>query len=202
VIFLGGCVSIPDSLEVARSPFEVATEKRKGTILVKPFVDNRKGSHQGIGALKDSGFLGIPPYPILHRYEVQEGLTVDGILTGFFVDALRHAGYEAELQNPNNSQLVGGDKFNAILEGEINEFWFEVVFNTSVEVNVDLKLLDKNGKEIVWEDNVEESRKELIWVRSDANIKRAIREALDNALALAIEKFTSEEFNLIVNSDN
>jgi len=156
--------------------------------LVQQFVDDRKEDHQYIGT-KRNGF-GMP----LGNIGVRDGKRVDAMVTEFFVDALRHAGYDAVIQTQAATQQPGGVKADAVMQGDIKEFWLDLYMATWHHVNVDLKLLDKDGKQVLWEKNIQGGKANVLWLGINSEFERVIREALDEALNRAAKEFATEEF--------
>lgn len=195
-ISLSGCAFGVTNVRVAHSPLESVAQKREGTILVQQFVDSRKEDHQYIGT-KRNGF-GMP----LGNIGVRDGKRVDAMVTEFFVDALRHAGYDAVIQTSSATQPTGGVKVNAILQGEIKEFWLDLYMTTWHHVNVDLKLLDKDGKQVLWEKNIQGGKASILWLGLNSEFEKVIRQALDEALYRAAKEFASEEFYQKVKTGN
>jgi hypothetical protein len=196
VISLNGCAFGVTNLRVAHSPLESVAQKREGTILVQQFVDKRKEDHQYIGTKRDG--LGIP----LGNFGVRDGKRVDVMITEFFVDALKHAGYDAVIQTSSATQPPSGVKVNVILQGEINKFWLDLYLTTWHHVDVDLKLLDKDGKNILWVKNIQGGKANVLWVGLNSEFEKVIRQALDEALNRAAKEFASEEFYQKVKTAN
>lgn len=100
-------------MNVAHSPLASVAPKREGTVLVRQFVDSRKEDHRYIGT-KRNGF-GMR----LGSLGVRDGKEVAAMVTEFFVDALRHAGYDAVIQTSSTAQPTNGMKINAVLQMRI-----------------------------------------------------------------------------------
>ena len=184
-ISLSGCAFGVTNVKVAHSSLESLAQKREGTVLVQQFVDSRKQDHQYIGS-KRNGF-GMA----LGNIGVRDGKRVDAMVTEFFVDALRHAGYDAVIQTPSAAAPTNGVKVYTVLQGEIKEFWLDLYMATWHHVNVDLKLLDKDGKQVLWEKNVQGGKANVLWLGLKSEFEKVIREALDEALNRAAKEFAS-----------
>lgn len=194
-VLLNGCALGVTHVNVAHSPLEPVAQKRAGTILVQPFVDNRKEDHQYIGTKRD--VLGLP----LGNMGVNDGKRVDVMVTEFFVDALKHAGYDAVIQTSGATQPVGV-KINAVLQGEIKEFWLDMYMATWHHVNVDLRLLDKDGKLVLWQKNIQGGKSNPLWLGLNSEFEKVIQQALDEALNRAAKEFASDEFYRQVKAGN
>jgi len=195
-ILLNGCALGVTNLRVTHSPLEPVIQKREGTILVQMFVDNRTQDHQYIGTKRDG--LGIP----LGDFGVRDGKRVNEVVTEFFVDALKQAGYNAVMQTSIATQPTGSAKVSAVLQGEIKEFWLDLYLTTWHHVNVDLTLLDKDGKQVLWTKNIKGGKSNILWVGLNSEFESVIRQALDEALNRAAKEFASEEFYQKVKDGN
>lgn len=193
--FLSGCAFGVTNVRVAHSPFEPVTQKRDGTLLVRQFVDSREQDRQFIGT-KRNGF-GMP----LGNIGVRDGKRTDVLLTEFFVEALQHAGYDAVLQSPT-SGVPNGTRIDAVLEGEIKKFWLDLYMATWHDLNVHLKLLDKDGQRVIWEKDIEGGKANVLWLGVASEFEKVIRQALDEALNRAASEFASEGFYQKVKVDN
>ena len=132
---------------------------------------------------------------------VNDGKRVDVMVTEFFVDALKHAGYDAVIQTSGATQPVGV-KINAVLQGEIKEFWLDMYMATWHHVNVDLRLLDKDGKLVLWQKNIQGGKSNPLWLGLNSEFEKVIQQALDEALNRAAKEFASDEFYRQVKAGN
>src|SRR2546421_301223 len=86
---LSGCAFGVTNVRVSHSELASVGEKRMGTILVRQFSDSRPQDHQYIGAKRNGFGMAVG------NLGVRDGTHLDILLTGFFADALKQAGYEA-----------------------------------------------------------------------------------------------------------
>ena len=184
---LGGCALGVTPVEVAHSPFSGEVTAREGTILVKQFTDNRPSERrQHIGNKRN--LFGA----VLGNIGTQEGVSLQNLITRYFVEALQHAGYKAVQQpaSPSESNLA----FDAVLEGEIKEFWLDLYVMTWHNVDVMLTLKNQTGTQTLWERDIQGDKKNVLWLGVSAEFEKVIQEALDIALDKAIKEFTANEF--------
>jgi hypothetical protein len=188
---LSGCVFGVTKLDVTHSPLSGTMPKREGTILVKQFVDGRPAGHREYIGNKRNGY-GM----VLGHVGTQDGVDLTKLLTGYFVEALRHAGYDAVLQpSPSGSNNV---VFDVVLEGEIKEFWLDLYMATWHNIDVLLTLKDNSDTRVLWERNVHGDKTNVLWIGVSAEFEKVIRQALDNAMDQAVKELASAEFQSAV----
>lgn len=184
---LGGCALGVSRVHVAHSPFSEVLTKREGTILVKPFIDGREaGQRQYIGN-KRNGY-GM----VLGHIGIRDGVKLEALLTRYFAEALQHAGYKAVVQ-PSDSE-TSDIVFDAVLEGEIKEFWLDLYMATWHNVDVLLTLKDTPETHVLWERDIHGKKANVLWIGASGEYQRVIRQALDIALDQAVKEFASTEF--------
>lgn len=190
-LLLSGCALGVTPVKVRHSPLQHVENKREGTILVRQFVDNRqsKHDHRYIGT-KRNGF-GMP----LGKIGIQDGAKLEVLVTDYFAEALREVGYQVVIQPPSGSGAFTAVTPDAILEGEIKEFWLDLYMAVWHNVDVLVKLRDKEGQNVLWEKAVHGDQTNMLWLGLAAEFEMVIRQALDKALNQAINDFASEEFH-------
>lgn len=178
---------------------------RGGIILVKPFQDGRPRSQRPyIGETHEPP---LPPLPILlipvpsGRFIVERnGANVALVLTSCFAEALKEIGYTSLLStapSPSQSEIASLSP-NAVLEGEIKEFWLTPSWTTKHLIRVQLKLYDKEGNDLLWEKEIRAEHSEFVGVWSSAAFEEVIKKALAKALNQAANEFVSDDFKLKV----
>jgi hypothetical protein len=192
---LSGCVFGVTKLDVTHSPLPGATTKREGTILVTQFVDGRSIEHRAYIGNKRNGY-GM----VLGHLGTRDGVDLTKLLTGYFVEALQHAGYDAVLQPSASSS--DNIVFDVILKGEIKEFWLDLYMATWHNVDVALTLKDRSDTRVLWERNIHGDKTNILWFGASGEFERVIRQALDNAMDRALKEFASPEFQSAVQQSN
>jgi len=188
--FATGCAVGVTRVNVTHDSLATIENKREGDILVKQFVDKRKDT-QYIGNKRN--MFGM----VLGHVGTQEGLKIHDLLTKYFAEALREAGYNAIIQESESAGIAKGIRFDAIdaiVEGEIREFWLDLYMATWHKVAVLVKALDKDTQQVLWEKEVRGEEKNVLWVGVAAEYEKVIREALTKALNQAAKEFASEQF--------
>lgn len=185
--FATGCAVGVTRVNVTHDSLATIENKREGDILVKQFVDKRKDT-QYIGNKRNT--FGM----VMGHVGTQEGLKIHDLLTKYFAEALREAGYNAIIQESGSAGIAKGMRFDAIVEGEIREFWLDLYMATWNKVAVLVKALDKDTQQVLWEKEVRGEEKNVLWVGAAAEYEKVIREALTKALNEAAKEFASEEF--------
>ena len=92
--------------------------------------------------------------------------------------------------SPGGSNLA----FDAVLEGEIKEFWLDLYVMTWHNVDVMLTLKNQSGTHTFWKRDIQGDKKNVLWLGVSAEFEKVILEALDMALDHAIKEFTANEF--------
>jgi len=78
---------------------------------------------------------------VLGSFYISGSKTIAATITEYFADALREAGYQVTVYNTG----VPSPSANAILEGDIQEFWLDLYMAVWDNIAVNVKLLDKSG---------------------------------------------------------
>jgi hypothetical protein len=194
VVLVSGCALGTTRARVEHSPLPAVAQKRSGTILVRQFADVRTEQRKYIGN-KRNGF-GMP----VGRIGIEKNEPLEGLVTEYFAEALRQAGYQAVVERPGYPGKKMG--VNAIMEGEIRTFWMDMYMNAWHHVKVDLRLLDKTGSRVVWRNQIEGDDVNPLWLGITPEFESVIRDALDQALKRALNEFSSEAFYRSVRSGN
>lgn len=187
-LFSGGCAIGTTQLVMSHGQLAAVPQTRQGDILVRPFVDKREHT-QYIGN-KRNGF-GM----VLGHVGTQPGVKIDELLTQYFIDALKQAGYNAFLEKP---ALAGAPtpqlKCDAIVEGEVVTFWMDLYMMVWHQVGVKVKALNPATQAVVWERNIQGSEKRTLWVGATGEFERIVREAMTKALDRATMEFAADDF--------
>jgi hypothetical protein len=131
-----GCATGTTRLKVTHDPLDSIANKKQGNILVKTFVDKRKEEDQAFIGNKRNGF-GM----VLGHVGMEEGVKLDVLLTKYFAEALNAAGYNTVLQSEQEA-MPSPARFNAIVTGEIMEFWMDLYMKVWHKVDVNTKALN------------------------------------------------------------
>lgn len=191
-LFLGGCAIGTTQLEVSHDQLEKIEAQKSGNILVRQFSDKRKEDHQYIGN-KRNGF-GM----VLGHVGLQDGQTLEVLLTGYFADALREAGYNAVIQDARTADAQKKIKFDAVVEGEIVEFWLDLYMKVWHNVEVKTRAVHPASQAVLWEKNIHADQSNVLWIGSSGEFERVINEALTKALNQAARDYASDEFQKAV----
>lgn len=184
-LVLGGCAIGTTTLNVEHDPLQKIAKKREGTILVRKFVDKRKEPHEYIGN-KRNGF-GM----VLGHVAASEGVDLEALLTRYFAEALTEAGYKAVIQDAGDNGTV---KFDAVVDGEIVEFWLDLYMKVWHNMEVRTRLLDPANGSVRWEKVITADQSNVLWVGATGEFEKVISESLTKALNQAATEYSSEEF--------
>jgi len=192
---LMGCALGVTRVIVNHDPLIRVENKKEGTILVSQFKDVRPRKTEDIGNKRN--MFGM----VLGHIGTESGVSMTEILTKYFAEALSEAGYTVvimkEMKVPEGSEKI---KFDAMLDGEVLEFWLDLYMAVWHSVSVKLIAKHPDSKEVLWEKVVDGEEKRVLWVGVTAEYERIIREALTKALNKAVSEFASDEFGKAVHS--
>lgn len=187
LVFLGGCAIGTTEVRVGHDPLKTVSEKRTGKLLVKEFNDIRQ-SPQFIGN-KRNGFGMVLGHIGLHGEK-----NLELLLTEYFAEALQEAGYEVTIHEKKAPEKFSNAKFDAVIEGEIVEFWMDLYMAVWHRVGVNIKAVKPANQKVLWEGRIEGAEKRVLWVGATGEYERVIREAMTKTLNKAMEEFTSDDF--------
>lgn len=188
-LLCSGCISFKQAQTVAiiHGPLPSAGTQDRGTIQVRRFRDGRKDEDKPyVGEMRG------PAYTPTGRFFVtKDGGSLSELLTESFSDALKAAGYRVSV-SPNEVSTT--QRAEAVLEGEIKKFWLTPAWNTRQEISVQSTLRAKDGKDPLWEKEVEGQHGKFVGYPNAPEYEEVIQEALDKTLAQAVKEFSSDAF--------
>ncbi len=186
-LFAGGCAIGTTRVHIAHEAFDRIEKKREGSVLVKQFTDKRKDT-QYIGNKRN--LYGM----VLGHIGTEEGVKLEVLLTTYFADALKEAGYNAIIQETQVTSIPNLIKFDAIIEGEILEFWLDLYMAVWHKVDVKVKAINSRTQKVFWEKDIQGEQKNVLWVGATSEYEKVINQALTKALNQAAKEFASDEF--------
>ena len=193
VSFLMGCALGVTRVNVSHDPLIRIENKKEGNILVNEFKDVRPQKREYIGNKRN--MYGM----VLGHIGTESGVSLAEILTKYFAESLSEAGYKTvvmkEAKMPDGSEKI---KFDAMLEGEIVEFWMDLYVAVWHKVGVKLTVKHPDSKEVLWEKLVQGEEKNVLWLGATGEYEKVIHQALTKALNKAISEFASNEFEKAV----
>jgi hypothetical protein len=187
IIFLSllffGCAVGTTKVHVNHEPIMKIDTKKEGNLLVKRFTDKRSDTvHIGN---KRNGY-GM----VLGHIGLHDGVALEDLLTKYFAEALTEAGYNAVIDKENQSNV----RFDAVIDGQIVEFWMDLYMAVWHRVGVVIRVLDQDSNKVLWENIIEGAEKRVLWVGATGEFERVIREAMTKALNRAAGEFASDGF--------
>ena len=183
---ISGCAVGTTRVIVAPEPLDRIEKKAQGTVLVRPFVDKR-ASKDYIGN-KRNGF-GM----VLGHIGLMEGTTLEGLLTESFAQALREAGYHVVMEDASRP-VATPPTWDAVLDGEIREFWLDLYMAVWHYMDVDVKLRDPSLRQVIWEKTFHGEKKNVLWIGATAEYEKVINASLTDTLNEAAKAFAAEDF--------
>jgi hypothetical protein len=183
-------------LKISHEPFyNIIENKREGNILVIQFVDERPKKY--IAAFV---YMFVDIF-----YVTEEGVKLETLLTNYFVEALKEVGYNVVFKKQLSGDILSQNKYDAIILGEIKEFWFDFpnITDTASQfygrIRIKIKALDPNGQNVLWEKDFTKEKHGIIPYHplnknSVKEIEKEFRIALTDLLNEALRDFASEEF--------
>lgn len=185
-LVLGGCAAGVTRVKVEHDPLSKIEAKKQGTVLLREFKDIRSQDRQYIGN-KRNGF-GM----VLGHIATEENVKLTEVLTGYFADSLREAGYKV-IQSQNANETQAQRKPVIIVEGEIFDFWLDLYMAVWHYMGVKLTAKNPDGK-VFWEKTIKAEQKNVLWVGATSEYERVIRQSLTQALDKASLEFAAEPF--------
>lgn len=185
---LGGCAIGTTHLQVAHEPLERIEAKKQGNIQIKPFIDKRKEDHQYIGN-KRNGF-GM----VLGHVAPVEGVKLESLLTSYFAEALKEAGYNTVIQDSDPAGKQNEVKFDAVVDGEIVEFWLDLYMKVWQNIEIKTRAIQPTTQAVLWENTVKADQSNVLWVGATGEFEKVINEALTKALNQAAKEYASDQF--------
>lgn len=189
-VLVSGCALGTSQLAVTHDPLDSIENKKEGTILVREFVDEREPGHKGelIGNKRNAYGM------VLGSFACGSAGQLETLLTDYFADALREAGYNAVVEKKFSPDELGAIKLDAIVEGEIKKFWLDLYMATWHQVEVLVTLREPETEEVVWEKLIDGSETNMLWFGMSSEFEKVIRQALTKALNKAASEFSSDDF--------
>jgi hypothetical protein len=182
-IFVSGCAIGTTRVQINHETLDRVENKKTGNILVKEFVDKRKDT-QHIGN-KRNGF-GM----VLGSIGTEEGVKLETLLTKYFAEAIREAGYNTYIQGTQPGQAI----IDAIVDGEIVEFWLDLYMKVWHNTEVKLRALNPVSQTVLWEKDLKSDQSNVLWIGATEEFEKVISESLTKALNQAAKEFASDEF--------
>ncbi len=187
-LLINGCAIGTTRLQVLHDPLDKVDKARQGKILVHTFADKRKEANLEEIGNKRNGF-GM----VLGHVAVNEGVKLDELLTRYFAEALNAAGYTTVMESSLSADS-GRDTFDAVVTGEINEFWMDLYMKVWHKVEVTTMALNPNTHSVVWQKQIQGDESNVLWVGASGEFERVISTALTRALNQATREYASDEF--------
>ena len=192
VFIISGCAIGTTRLVVTHDPLASVANKKQGTILVKLFADKRKEQDLDIIGNKRNGF-GM----VLGHVGMQEGVKLDALMTKYFADALNAAGYNTVVQDAQSAPVPGA-QYDAIVTGQIKEFWMDLYMKVWHKVDINTQALNATTQAVVWEKRVEGDESNVLWVGATGEYEKVVAAALTKALNQAAQAYASDDFSTAI----
>ena len=189
-----GCAIGVTRVRISHDPLNRVENKKEGNILVNQFKDVRpQAKKEYIGNKRN--MYGM----VLGNIGPEEGLNLNDVLTNYFVEAMREAGYTVvvskETKAPEELEKV---KFDAMIDGEIVEFWLDLYMAVWHYTTTKLTAKHPDSKEVLWEKVIHGEEKNVLWIGATSEYEKVIRQSLTKALNKAASEFASEDFSKAV----
>jgi hypothetical protein len=188
LMLASGCAIGATVVRVEHDPLEKAAVKREGKVALTTFADSREEGHrEHIGNKRNL-------YGMVLGWVDSKG-KIEEILTDYFAEALREAGYDVSRIGAIPDDASG---FDAIIEGEIVEFWLDLYMAVWQDMTIKIRALDGATLKTLWEKDIDAEETNTLWVGVKSEYEAVIRQALTKALNMAVDEFSSEEFQNII----
>jgi hypothetical protein len=188
-----GCALGVTRVKLNHDPLNRIENKKNGNILITQFKDVRPQAKEYIGNKRN--MYGM----VMGHIGTEPGVSLTEILTKYFAEALREAGYSVVIAEGSKTVEESGKiKFGAMIEGEISEFWMDLYMAVWHKVAVKLTVKNPDSKETLWEKVIRGEQKNVLKWGTTSEYEQVIQQALTQALNNAAVEFASEEFRKVV----
>jgi hypothetical protein len=199
LLFLGvvslsmGCALGVTRVKLSHDPLNRIENKKDGNILVTQFKDVRPQTKEYIGNKRN--MYGM----VLGHIGTEQGVSLTETLTNYFAEALREAGYSVVIAKASKPvEESGKTKFDAMLDGEISEFWMDLYMAVWHKVSVKLTVKNPDSNQTLWEKAIQGDQKNVLKWGTTSEYQQVIQLALTKALNNAASEFASEEFSKVL----
>jgi hypothetical protein len=186
-VFLNGCALGVTKLQVTHDPLVQVEKKKEGNILLREFKDTRETDKSEYIGNKRNTF-GM----VLGNFDSTE--TLEPLLTKYFAEALKNAGYNVIIENLKEGSAPPDFSADAIIEGEISDFWLDLYMAVWQDIAISIKTLEKDTNETLWEKKFVGEETNVLWVGVNSEFEKVIRQALTKVLNEATNEFASDAF--------
>jgi hypothetical protein len=185
-----GCALGVTRVKISHDPLNRVENKKEGNILVNQFKDVRpQAKKEYIGNKRN--MFGM----VLGNIGPEEGVSLTDVLTNYFVEAMREAGYTVVVSKGTNApQESEKMKFDAMIDGEIIEFWLDLYMAVWHYTTIKLTAKHPDSKEVLWEKVIHGEEKNTLWLGATSEYEKAIRQSLTKALNKTASELASEDF--------
>jgi hypothetical protein len=187
--FATGCAIGTTKVSVSHDPLQQVTDKKKGDILVNQFVDSRPPGHRNYIGNKRNGY-GM----VLGHIGLPDGVKLEHLMTKYFAEALKEAGYNVVVCDHFTSMAPEPMKIDAVIDGEITRFWLDLYMKTWHNIDVKVTAIDPTSKKKLWERTIHGDKTNMLWLGTSSEFEKVIKEAMTIALNKAAQEFASDEF--------
>lgn len=172
-----GSVGCTTRVLVSHASLEPVAQKRQGNVLVRPFADTRR----------DTRHIGS-------HIATYEGVQVNERLTKYFVEALQNAGYNAVLDSAAPADAAAQKQYDAVIDGDVNEFHVGAFFMIWNRVGVKVKATNPADQRVVWEKLIRGGTSRVFWLGMTFEFDRIVRLGVTDELDRATQEFASDDF--------
>ena len=126
---------------------------------------------------------------VLGFYEIKGDKKLEDLLTSYFAESLRGAGYNTVVQEVPLSPVPSDQLFDVIVKGDINKFWLNCYASGWHDVAVNIKMIDPVSGNVIWEKEIQGTHTNILWFGMPSEIEEVIRQSLTKTLNEAIKEF-------------
>ena len=188
LMLASGCAIGATVVKVEHETLKEPFVKREGKVAVTTFADKREEGHQEhIGNKRNT-------YGMVLGWIDSNG-SIEDILMRYFAEALREAGYEV-----STVATLPEDRseYDAIIEGDILEFWMDLYMMVWHNVSIRIKVLNSETLTTLLQKDFTGEESNVLWLGVNSEFEAVISQALTKALNMAVDEFSSEEFYNII----
>lgn len=188
-----GCAVGVTRVKISHDPLNRVENKKEGNILVNEFQDVRRQAKEYVGNKRN--MYGM----VLGHIGPEQGVSLTEVLTNYFVESMQEAGYTVVVSKKTNApEELEKMKFDAMIDGEIIEFWLDLYMAVWHYNTTKLTARHPDSKEVLWEKVIHGEEKNALWIGATSEYEKVIRQSLTKALNKAASELASEDFSKAV----
>jgi hypothetical protein len=196
-LFSQACTTDITEVRIAHANLDRIDDRRTGIVLIRQFADKR-GNTAYVGSFR-------PLFILSSHFAPEVGVRLDALLTKYFAEALREAGYEVINLPPDFPPAASEAMTQVVIDGEISKFWLSVysgpgllyssaIRSMELKIEVRIKALEPATGNVLWEEEIQGRETDDWNPPMKTAAEKVIEEGLTKALNRAAAAFRAADF--------